>query len=303
MLKQRIVTAILLLALLIPALFYRNPLPFAALTLALMMAAAWEWGRLNSPHTASRWVLVAVTLALCLIGAQSLNWTPNLSNFYYSTIGAQSDALQLDGKQGAALGRPLWLAMALLWLVGAPLALKRGLDAWAKLPSGLRLLLGTWILSAAWLALLQLRLIGMNTLLSCMVLVWVADTGAYAAGKKFGKTKLAPSISPGKSWQGVAGGAIAVAALAALWLWLDRYALESKSLYTLLKDKWGYGPMAGGVALLLGMSVVGDLFESLMKRVAGMKDSSNLLPGHGGVLDRIDALLPTFVLTMLLLSL
>ena len=302
MLKQRILTAIVLLALLIPALLYSNPLPFAGLTLALMMAAAWEWGRLNSPHTASRWVLIIVTLCLCLMGAQALNWAPNLSNFDYSNAAAASETLQLQNTNNAVLGRSFWLGLALLWLIGAPLALKLGLNAWGKTPSGLRLLLGTWILSGAWLALLQLRLVGMNTLLSCMVLVWVADTGAYAAGKKFGKTKLAPSISPGKSWQGVAGGALAVAVLAAAWLYLDVYASESKSIYTLLKDKWGYLPMAAGVALLIAMSVVGDLFESLMKRVAGMKDSSNLLPGHGGVLDRIDALLPTFVLAMLLLS-
>jgi phosphatidate cytidylyltransferase len=174
---------------------------------------------------------------------------------------------------------------------------------WPRLPSGLRLLLGAAVLSAAWLGMMQLRLIGINTLLSTLCLVWLADTGAYAAGRAFGKHKLAPSISPGKSWEGAAGGLLAVLLLAAFWLWLDgAYAaqIDAPSLYSQLQRKWGWAGLGAALLLLTAMSVAGDLAESLMKRATGVKDSSQLLPGHGGVLDRIDALLPTFILAMAL---
>ena len=202
--------------------------------------------------------------------------------------------------------RPLWLAAAAIWLLGAPLLLKRGVAGWPRLASGFRLLLGAVILSAAWLGMMQLRLVGINTLLSAMCLVWLADTGAYAAGRALGKRKLAPSISPGKSWEGAAGGLLAVLLLAAFWLWLDgAYAaqIDAPSLYTQLQRKWGWLGLGAALLLLTAMSVVGDLFESLMKRACGVKDSSQLLPGHGGVLDRIDALLPTFILAMAFLAL
>jgi phosphatidate cytidylyltransferase len=199
----------------------------------------------------------------------------------------------------------LWLAAAAVWLLGAPLLLKRGVDGWPRMASGLRLLLGAVVLSAAWLGMMQLRLIGINTLLSAMCLVWLADTGAYAAGRAFGQRKLAPSISPGKSWEGAAGGLLAVAVLAGFWLWLDGAYIthiDAPSLYSQLLNKWGWAGLVAALLLLTAMSVVGDLAESLMKRATGVKDSSQLLPGHGGVLDRIDALLPTFILAMALLA-
>jgi phosphatidate cytidylyltransferase len=118
-----------------------------------------------------------------------------------------------------------------------------------------------------------------------------------------GKHKLAPSISPGKSWEGAAGGLMAVLLLAVFWLWLDgAYAaqIDAPSLYSQLQRKWGWAGLGAALLLLTAMSVVGDLAESLMKRATGVKDSSQLLPGHGGVLDRIDALLPTFILAMAL---
>ena len=302
MLLPRILTALVLLALLIPALLAPNPLPFAALGLLMMGAAAWEWGRMNSPHAASRWVLVAVTLALCLMGAGHLTATPGTYQF------ALGNATQTDIAQasGLAAQRPLWLAAALVWLLGAPLLLKRGVAGWPRMVSGFRLLLGAAVLSSAWLGMMQLRLVGINTLLSTLCLVWLADTGAYAAGRALGKRKLAPSISPGKSWEGVAGGFCAVLALAVFWLWMDGNGpinVDSDSLYTLLLGKFGMAGLAATLLLLTGMSVVGDLIESLMKRTTGVKDSSQLLPGHGGVLDRIDALLPTFVLAMALIAL
>jgi phosphatidate cytidylyltransferase len=302
MLLPRILTAIALLAVLIPALLAANPLPLAGIGLLMMGAAAWEWGRMNSRFSTSRWVLVAVTLALCVMGAQHLSATPGTYTFI-NTSAPQAGRISASGLAGQ---RPLWLAAAALWLLGAPLLLKRGVDGWPRMASGFRLLLGAVVLSAAWLGMMQLRLIGINTLLSTLCLVWLADTGAYAAGRTLGTRKLAPSISPGKSWEGAAGGLLAVCALTAFWLWLDSaYAtqIDAPSLYSQLQSKWGWAGLAAALLLLTAMSVVGDLAESLMKRATGVKDSSQLLPGHGGVLDRIDALLPTFILAMALLVL
>jgi phosphatidate cytidylyltransferase len=154
------------------------------------------------------------------------------------------------------------------------------------------------VLWATWVALCAAKMQGTNFLLSVLLLVWVADISAYFAGRAFGRRKLAPSISPGKSWEGVAGALIGVALVSQIWIALDaQNPAWSPSLYTLLSQQ-------GALTLLLGllfltvMSVVGDLVESLIKRSAGVKDSSALLPGHGGVLDRVDALLPTLPLAL-----
>jgi phosphatidate cytidylyltransferase len=152
----------------------------------------------------------------------------------------------------------------------------------------------------------QARVIGINFLLSSLVLVWVADIFAYFAGKawggRFSAAKLAPSISPGKSWEGVWGGMAGVLVLAFAWRWMDQaWQLSVPSLYSHLAAR-GFWFMLMAVLFMAGMSVVGDLVESLIKRSAGVKDSSHLLPGHGGVLDRVDALLPTLPLAMMLYS-
>jgi phosphatidate cytidylyltransferase len=146
--------------------------------------------------------------------------------------------------------------------------------------------------------------LGINFLLSVLVLVWGADVFAYFAGRSLGKRKLAISISPGKSWEGVWGGMVGVLLIAAVWLWLDRGALNAQvpSLYSRIAAH-GWWLMVVALLFMCAMSVVGDLVESLVKRSAGAKDSSNLLPGHGGVLDRVDALLPTLPLAMMLMSL
>jgi phosphatidate cytidylyltransferase len=143
---------------------------------------------------------------------------------------------------------------------------------------------------------------GVNYLLSVLALVWVADVAAYFGGRAFGRRKLASNISPGKSWEGVFSGVMAVCVLALMWLSLDGWQMStSPSLFSMLLQHspvWAFL----GVALLVGMSVVGDLVESLVKRSAGVKDSSALLPGHGGVLDRVDALLPTLPLALMLVQ-
>ncbi len=142
-----------------------------------------------------------------------------------------------------------------------------------------------------------LRELGIGVLLSVAVLVWAADIGAYFVGKAIGRRKLAPTISPGKSWEGAIGGWLVVLLIA---LGLAATQAFSPTWFSGMADHNGLAVVALLSTLLVVASVVGDLFESLLKRQVGMKDSSRLLPGHGGVLDRIDALLPVFPLAALL---
>lgn len=282
MLLQRVITALVLLAVLLPALFAATPTPFIALTLVLIAAAAWEWGRLNG----LRGPAAIATGALCLLPCLALWW-------------------------GGVVEQPLpwlWSAAALAWVLGGAALLRRGVAGWPQLPLALRWLLGVAALCVAWLAMAQARHVGVNFLLSVLVLVWTADIFAYffgraLGGKLTGGRKLAPAISPGKSWEGVWGGMLGVLAVGALWIWLDRtHTTGAASLYTRLHAS-GVLLWLLGSLFLAAMSVVGDLLESLVKRSAGMKDSSQLLPGHGGVLDRIDALLPTLPLALMLVTL
>ncbi len=288
MLKQRVITAIVLLAILLPALFYRSPEPFCALALVLIAAGAWEWGRLNGCKQA-----VSLLLALACVLACGLSWYAGLLD----------QSLRL-----------LWLAAGAAWVVAGAWLLRQGVPGWSRLPKALRLGGGLIALWLAWLALAQARVMGINLLLSIMLLVWVADIAAYFAGRtlggRFSKSKLAPSISPGKSWEGVWGGMLGVLLLALLWLALDRAQAQAGgvnifagSLYARLWTQQGAVVLLLALVFLAAMSVVGDLVESLIKRSAGVKDSSALLPGHGGVLDRVDALLPALPLAMMLVSL
>jgi phosphatidate cytidylyltransferase len=282
MLKQRVITAVLLLAVLLPALFNASPLPFCALALLLISAGGWEWGRLNG----------------CSPG---LSWLIGMFCFFAGLLAWQFGFLNL------ALPW-LWSGVGAAWVLGGAWLLQRGVPGWRLVPRVLRLLIGAIALWLAWLALAQARVIGVNFLLSVMVLVWVADIGAYFAGKAFGtrfiRRKLAASISPGKSWEGVLGGMAGALLLALAWTLLDlSFATGGASFYTSLADRHSVPLMLLVVVFMAAMSVVGDLVESLVKRSAGSKDSSALLPGHGGVLDRLDALIPTLPLAMMLASL
>ena len=279
MLGQRVITAVVLLALLLPALFAASPLPFALLTLVLISAAGWEWARLNGVATPA--------LALGSGGLLALVCALSLSHL---------------AQVGQAAG--LWWLAAAVWLLGGGWALRRGPAGWLPLPRWLRWALGLAGLWLAWLAMAQARSIGVNFLLSVMCVVWAADISAYFCGRAFGKRKLAPTISPGKSWEGVYGGVAGVLLLAAGWLWLDaHFSFDSPSLFLLLRQRLGLGGLLLAALLLTALSVMGDLFESLVKRAAGVKDSSGLLPGHGGVLDRVDALLPVLPVALALISL
>lgn len=279
MLKQRIITALVLLAVLLPATFY-GALPFGLVTLILLACGAWEWARLNGYGST-----VAVATGLVCAALCALSW--------------------VEGLPVANLGR-IWLFIGGFWVLASAWVLRAGAQSWLALPKALRLVGGTVLLWAAWLAVMQARLAGINFLLSVLVLVWAADIGAYFSGRalggKFFANKLAPSVSPGKTWEGVFGGATAVLLIALVWVYADGHGTpDTASLYSRLWSM-GAGFLFLGLAFLTAMSVVGDLVESLFKRAAGVKDSSNLLPGHGGVLDRVDALLPTLPLAMMLVG-
>jgi len=271
MLRQRIITALVLLAVLLPALFYPSPWPFCAVALLMIVAGAWEWGRLNALGSGASLALAGLGLLMCL-GSWATGWlqTP----------------LQ-----------PLWTAAGAAWVLLGGLLVRGGVAGWPRIPRPVRLVGGLLALWLAWLAVAQARVVGINFLLSALVLVWMADVGAYAAGRAFGRRKLAPAISPGKSWEGVWGGMLGVLLLALCWVFAE--SGTGTSLYSRL---WAWSPWLMPLALvfLCAMSVVGDLVESLIKRSAGVKDSSGLLPGHGGVLDRVDALLPALPLAMML---
>jgi phosphatidate cytidylyltransferase len=161
---------------------------------------------------------------------------------------------------------------------------------------------GVLALWACWLAMFQAKISGVNFLFSLLLVVWMADIAAYFSGRAFGRHKLAVRISPGKSWEGVFGGVLGVILMAGIWVWIDvQWPSDSLSLFSrLYAHGWFFFLLA--TLFLVAMSVLGDLVESLVKRSADMKDSSHLLPGHGGVLDRVDALLPTLPLALMLLQ-
>ena len=279
MLKQRVVTALVLLAILLPAMFAATPWPFALVTLAFIGAAGWEWARLNGLAGAAAIGAGAVVLALCAV-ALAVGWV-------------------------AAPPGMLWWLAALIWVLGGTAALRAGPAGWARQSRPTRLAIGVVGLVLAWLALAHARAAGVNFLLSILCLVWIADIAAYFGGRRFGRRKLAPAISPGKSWEGVWSGMAGVLLLAGLWARIvdTQPGVDSPSLFGLLWAGLGLPLAALALVFLSAMSVVGDLVESLVKRAAGAKDSSRLLPGHGGVLDRIDALLPVFPLALALAGL
>ncbi len=281
MLKQRIITALLLLAILVPAVFYPDPAVFAGVALALIAAAAWEWARLNQCAPVLAWASGGMCAAMCL------------ASWHFGWMGAAP--------------KILWIVTGSAWVLLATWLLWVGVPAWTKVPQALRWLGGLFALWVAWLAVVQARTMGINFLFSVLVLVWVADIFAYFAGRTFGgkffARKLAPSISPGKTWEGVCGGLTGVVLMAFAWrAWDQTGALAHPSLYSLI-GAHGTAFLALAAVFLTMMSVVGDLVESLFKRSAGVKDSSNLLPGHGGVLDRVDALLPILPLAMVFATL
>ena len=276
MLKQRVITALVLVALLLPAIFAARAEPLAGLTLVLIAAAAWEWGRLNGLAMRGSLRVAAVCLTLCLF-TWSAAWAYHVPPL-------------------------LWPLTGGFWVLAGAWLLRHGVQGWPTVSRALRLVAGVVALWLTWLAMYQAKVVGINFLLSLLFLVWMADIAAYFAGRTWGRRKLAVAISPGKSWEGVWGGMVGVLLMACAWVWVDtQWIMDSPSLFTQLYAR-GWPFMVLATLFLVAMSVVGDLVESLVKRSAGMKDSSQLLPGHGGVLDRVDALLPTLPLALMLVQ-
>lgn len=259
-LRKRVTTAAVLIALLLAVLFWLPAAATVAVLTLVVLAGAWEWSaflRLTGPGPRAAYVaLLAVLLPLAWVGTR----TP----------------AALEVLLGVAL---LWWIVALAWIVLAP----RRVRPWSAGLAGLLSLV------PAWLALMRLRLQaahGAEWVLFALVLVWMADIGAYFCGRRLGRRRLAPSVSPGKTWEGALGGLAAsgiVAVAGAVWFHLPP------------------GPFIALCLVAVVFSIVGDLTESLLKRFAGMKDSGTLFPGHGGVMDRIDSV--TGAVPVLLLGL
>lgn len=272
MLKLRVLTAIILLALLLAVLFALPPALWAALIVAMVMQGAVEWSRLSGLSGGKANIYWGLTLLLML----GLLW---------------ADAGTTE-TQRLYLHLAVYAVSALLWLIIVPTWLMAG---WKVTNPYLMALTGWAVLVPTGLAMLDLRAANPEPwiLLFVMGLVWMADIAAYFAGRRFGKNKLAPSISPGKTWEGVAGALLGVSVYVVLVWSYSPYFSHREVLPVLLLASWWW----------VGLAVIGDLFESAIKRQAGVKDSGALLPGHGGLLDRIDALtstLPLAAMAMLL---
>ncbi|MGH8750525.1 MAG: phosphatidate cytidylyltransferase [Burkholderiales bacterium] len=254
MFKTRIITAALLLLLFLAALFYLPDYGWIALNLLITAAAAWEWGQLGKLQPV--WLFVSMVSVVC-------------AALVYVAQGLGDFDLMLY-----ALALMFWLIAAPFWLIYQWRAGKFWFTA-----------CGLLVLASTCLALVQLRESGAGLLLWLLSVVWVADSAAFFCGKKFGKRKLVPAISPGKTWEGVWGAVLAVT----LYALAIAAASENHGIIVLGKPLPWYGILLAHWVITL-LSIVGDLFESLLKRQAGVKDSGTLLPGHGGVLDRVDGL-------------
>ena len=255
----RALTAAVLLAAFLAALFLLERAAFAVLVGVVIALGAHEWGRLAGLGRGGTLAYAAGCLFLfgLLLGGDATHYV-------------------------------LWGA-ALFWVGAVPWWLASGVNSKQRL---LLLAAGIAALVPAGLAMAALP---RDRLLIALGLIWIADTGAYLAGRAWGRRKLAPSISPGKTWEGVAGGAIACVIYAIIWATFDA------ELQTRVQGV-AWTPFLAGTLLLCALSVTGDLFESALKRQAGAKDSGKLLPGHGGVLDRIDSATATLPVALLLMQ-
>lgn len=264
MLKTRILTAIVLLGLFLPAVFQLPVLPWAALMLLLSLVCLYEWaGFLQlSPRYKSVFIgLFAAVAGLCLLGLQQqgVHW------FFYFALNVCALA-------------------SLFWLVIVPVAMYRNAFFKHWLVTAL---VGYGLMLSLWMALVTAQAINPKVLLVLMATIWLSDSAAYFAGKQFGRNKLAPAISPGKTWEGVVGALLAVGLFAGLLK-----SLSGVNTWWILPGLW----------LVAIVGIYGDLFESFFKRRAGLKDSGQFLPGHGGLLDRVDGIIPALPVGLCLLT-
>lgn len=266
MLKARVVTALLLLAGFLAMLFL---LPFSGWLLfasAVAGISAWEWCGLVKLGTSWRVSYAFASTALCGV----LGWV-----VFDIGTGAVGRATLLSA---------IFFLSGLFWLLVVPVWLRTKWPTSARLPG---LLAGVVVLIPACLAMMHLRAFAPLFLLAAMAAVWVADISAYVCGRTYGRHKLAATISPGKTWEGAAGAAAGVLIYGTATAWIS-------GRMTNTPGTWALFSLA--LIVLTAVSILGDLFESLVKRQAGVKDSGAILPGHGGVLDRIDSLTSTLPL-------
>ena len=283
MLWQRVMTALLLIPLVIGALFYLDPVYLAAVMVVVAAIGGWEWAKLANLPGRNAQACFAVGFAL--LTAVLLQWGGAI-------LAPQQLLYTLE---------PLWLLASLWWLLAiiGVLIFPRGRRLWRWK----RVLALAGVMTAVPFAVSIVALanlanavdphLGPKLLLAVMVVVWCADSGAYFAGRRFGRHKLSPAVSPGKTWEGVAGGLLAAFAAAALAISLLQF------------DEVSALPFIVSAVIAAVISVFGDLSESMFKRMAGVKDSGRILPGHGGILDRVDSLcaaLPVFALSYLWLG-
>ncbi len=259
MLKARIITALMILTGLLITVFFVSTEVWALITLGIAILGVAEWSNLIRLDQRQRYLMLAIAFITGLLIA-----------YMHQTMLAQFQNITMF----------MFLAVtSLFWIVFAPVCLiKRKVF---KNPFVLSVL-GLVLILATWIGLVGLHAIHPVLLLGVIATVSIADSAAYFAGKKFGRNKLAPAISPGKTWEGVIGALVAVTVYGAALCYYKHFSLW------LIAFLW----------LLVIMSIIGDLFESLLKRKADLKDSGQLLPGHGGILDRIDGLMPTLPITL-----
>ncbi|NLA20408.1 phosphatidate cytidylyltransferase [Burkholderia cepacia] len=272
MLKTRVITAIVMLAVLLPVTLFAPLTAFGALIGVVLVFAAWEWARLLARRRRPG--------RLC------------------RRRGACARGNGAARRRCGFVPSP-FMAAGVFWLLVGPFALRRKPELAGGVWRPFLLAAGLVVFAACWHALVAARALGVPFVLSLLLVVWLADIGAYFAGKAFGKRKLAITISPGKSWEGAIGGWLAVMVVAGVAMVVHAF---EPTLFSAFAVRYGMPGAWAALTLLVAYSVIGDLFESLLKRQAGVKDSSGLLPGHGGVLDRVDALLPVLPLAMLLLG-
>ena len=261
MLKTRVITAIALITGLLTALFYASNTVWALITLVITLLGVWEWSNLIKLNRLQMLAVVLLALGFGLLVLLILE-TP---------LAPYQQPLNLT-----ILG-----AATLFWVVIAPVWLATRKHISCKLSMAI---LGLLLLLATWIGMMGLHDMNAWLLLAVIATVSLADSAAYFTGKRFGKHKLAPEISPGKTWEGVAG------AIAATTIYGVMICYHQHCSYWLIVGLW----------LIVAFSIIGDLFESMLKRQAGIKDSSQLLPGHGSVLDRIDGFIPTMAIVFLL---
>ena len=265
MLKTRVITAFVLLGVLLGAIFFLPPLGWLAFASLICGGAAWEWGGLGRLAGAQRAVYAVLMGAACLL------------------LGVVS-GLAGDARQAPVGIVGFYALSAAFWLAVVPFWLKR---KWRLQGNASTVLVGLIVLLPPALAMAHLRSVSPVLLLAVIAAVSVADISAYFTGRAFGRRKLAPEISPGKTWEGAGGAVVGVMIFGVLLAFGSSPEFARTPLVVVLL------PLLAGFT---AVSIVGDLFESLLKRQAGLKDSGTLLPGHGGILDRIDSLTSTLPL-------